>query len=179
MDQHSNISFPIDLIKTSITWDELAIGDKLKGQINELKSWLINKEQRKGNKNSFCILVSGTPESGKTPTVGLLAKEAGKEAYKIDLRAVVSKYIGETEKNLKTLFTQAQDKQWILFFDEADALFGKRTEVKDGHDKYANQEVSYLLQQIESYDGLVVLATNKKDCIDEVFLRRIDASLEF
>jgi SpoVK/Ycf46/Vps4 family AAA+-type ATPase len=176
MDQHSGISFPIDLIKTSVTWDDLTINDKLKGQLNELKSWLKNKEQ---HKNSFCTLFSGPSGSGKTLAAGLLAKEAGKEAYKIDLRAVVSKYIGETEKNLKSLFTRAEDNGWILFFDEADALFGKKTDVKDSHDKYANQEVSYLLQLIENYNGLVILTTNKKDCIDDVFLRRIDAFLEF
>ena len=92
---------------------------------------------------------------------------------------VVSKYIGETEKNLELLFARAEDKDWILFFDEADALFGKRTNVRDAHDKYANQEVSYLLQRIEDYDGLVILATNMKNNIDDAFLRRFNSVVKF
>jgi SpoVK/Ycf46/Vps4 family AAA+-type ATPase len=92
---------------------------------------------------------------------------------------VVSKYIGETEKNLEMLFARAENKKWILFFDEADSLFGKRTNVRDAHDKYANQEVSYLLQRIEDYDGLVILATNMKNNIDEAFIRRFNSILRF
>ena len=92
---------------------------------------------------------------------------------------VVSKYIGETEKNLELLFARAEDKGWILFFDEADALFGKRTNVRDAHDKYANQEVSYLLQRIEDYNGLIILATNMKSNIDDAFVRRFNAILKF
>ena len=95
--------------------------------------------------------------------------------FRIDLSRVVSKYIGETEKNLARLFDQAEHKDWILFFDEADALFGKRTEIRDAHDKYANQEVAYLLQRIESYAGLVILATNQRGNVDEAFLRRFQA----
>jgi len=92
---------------------------------------------------------------------------------------IVSKYIGETEKNLELLFARAEDKGWILFFDEADALFGKRTNVRDAHDKYANQEVSYLLQRIENYNGLVILATNMKNNIDDAFIRRFNSILKF
>jgi SpoVK/Ycf46/Vps4 family AAA+-type ATPase len=92
---------------------------------------------------------------------------------------VVSKYIGETEKNLELLFARAENKNWILFFDEADALFGKRTNVRDAHDKYANQEVSYLLQRIEDYNGLVILATNIKQNIDDAFLRRFNSIIKF
>ena len=92
---------------------------------------------------------------------------------------VVSKYIGETEKNLSNLFSKAENKDWILFFDEADALFGKRTNVKDAHDKYANQEVSYLLQRVEDYNGLVILASNFKNNIDEAFLRRFQSIIHF
>jgi SpoVK/Ycf46/Vps4 family AAA+-type ATPase len=92
---------------------------------------------------------------------------------------VVSKYIGETEKNLENLFAKAEAKQWILFFDEADALFGKRTNVRDAHDKYANQEVSYLLQRVEDFDGLVILATNMKNNIDDAFIRRFNAIIKF
>ncbi|HUP12400.1 MAG TPA: ATP-binding protein, partial [Niastella sp.] len=96
-----------------------------------------------------------------------------------DLSMVVSKYIGETEKNLEMLFARAEDKGWILFFDEADAIFGKRTSVRDAHDKYANQEVSYLLQRIEDYNGLIILATNMKSNIDDAFMRRFNATLRF
>ena len=99
--------------------------------------------------------------------------------FRVDLSRVVSKYIGETEKNLARLFDKAEHKDWILFFDEADALFGKRTEVRDAHDQYANQEVAYLLQRIESYAGLVILATNQRGNIDEAFLRRFQASVNF
>jgi SpoVK/Ycf46/Vps4 family AAA+-type ATPase len=99
--------------------------------------------------------------------------------FRIDLSAVVSKYIGETEKNLASLFDRARHKQWILFFDEADALFGKRTSVKDAHDRFANQEVSYLLQRVEEFDGLVILASNFKTNMDEAFLRRFNAIIRF
>src|SRR6185436_3278807 len=109
----------------------------------------------------------------------VLGNETGKEVFKIDLSMVVSKYIGETEKNLELLFARAEDKDWILFFDEADAIFGKRTSVKDAHDKYANQEVSYLLQRIEEFNGLVILATNLKNNIDQAFIRRFDDIVKF
>ena len=99
--------------------------------------------------------------------------------FRIDLSRVVSKYIGETEKNLARLFDRAEHKDWILFFDEADALFGKRTDVRDAHDKYANQEVAYLLQRIETFSGLVILATNQRGNIDEAFLRRFQAAVHF
>jgi SpoVK/Ycf46/Vps4 family AAA+-type ATPase len=99
--------------------------------------------------------------------------------FRNDLSRVVSKYIGETEKNLSRLFDRAGNKDWILFFDEADALFGKRTEIRDAHDKYANQEVAYLLQRIESFEGLVILATNQRGNVDEAFLRRFQAVVNF
>ena len=99
--------------------------------------------------------------------------------FRIDLSRVVSKYIGETEKNLARLFDRAEHKNWILFFDEADALFGKRTEIRDAHDKYANQEVAYLLQRIEGHSGLVILATNQRGNVDEAFLRRFQAVIHF
>lgn len=99
--------------------------------------------------------------------------------FRIDLSRVVSKYIGETEKNLSRLFDKAEDKSWVLFFDEADALFGKRTDIRDAHDKYANQEVAYLLQRIENYRGLVILATNQRSNIDDAFVRRFQAIIHF
>ena len=102
-----------------------------------------------------------------------------KDVYRIDLSMVISKYIGETEKNLEGLFSVAENKDWILFFDEADALFSKRTGVRDSHDKYANQEVSYLLQRVEDYNGLVILASNMKVNIDDAFTRRFNSQVKF
>ena len=124
-------------------------------------------------------LVFGQSGCGKTFTASLLGKVTGKDVYCIDLSMVVSKYIGETEKNLAKVFELAENKDWILFFDEADALFGKRTNIKDSHDRYANQEVAYLLQRIEDYRGLVVLSTNLKSNIDEAFARRFQSVIRF
>jgi SpoVK/Ycf46/Vps4 family AAA+-type ATPase len=121
----------------------------------------------------------GPAGTGKTLTAALLGRQFGKEVYKIDLSQVVSKYIGETEKNLENIFSKAERKDWILFFDEADALFGKRTQVQNAHDRYANQEVSYLLQRVEDYPGLLILASNFKNNIDEAFLRRFHSILHF
>ena len=112
-------------------------------------------------------------------TACLLGKSTGRDVYKIDLSLVVSKYIGETEKNLAKVFDQAQHKGWILFFDEADALFGKRTETKDSHDRYANQEVSFLLQRIETFDGIAILASNRRENLDEAFARRFESIIYF
>jgi len=130
-------------------------------------------------KPGYRALFHGPPGTGKTLTATLLGKHTDLDVYKVDLSTVVSKYIGETEKNLAHLFDRAENKNWILFFDEADALFGKRTQVQNAHDRYANQEVSYLLQRIESYNGLVILASNFKSNIDEAFLRRFQAMIHF
>jgi SpoVK/Ycf46/Vps4 family AAA+-type ATPase len=121
------------------------------------------------------ILFIGAPGTGKKTLASLIGQQSGKEVYRIDLSMVVSKYIGETEKNLSKIFDAAEHKNWILFFDEADALFGKRTNVRDAHDKYANQEVAYLLQRIEKYNGLVILASNMKNNIDDAFTRRLQS----
>jgi SpoVK/Ycf46/Vps4 family AAA+-type ATPase len=140
-----------------------------------MKEWGMEKHLRQG----FRVLFYGPPGTGKTLTANVLGNETGKDVYKIDLSMVVSKYIGETEKNLELLFARAEDKDWILFFDEADAIFGKRTSVRDAHDKYANQEVSYLLQRIEDFNGLVILATNMKNNIDDAFIRRFNDIVKF
>jgi SpoVK/Ycf46/Vps4 family AAA+-type ATPase len=109
----------------------------------------------------------------------ILAGQLGLDLYKIDLSTVVSKYIGETEKNLSRIFREAETASAILFFDEADALFGKRSEVRDAHDRYANIEVGYLLQRIEEYEGVVILATNLRKNMDDAFVRRMHATVEF
>jgi SpoVK/Ycf46/Vps4 family AAA+-type ATPase len=130
-------------------------------------------------KSGYKALFYGPPGTGKTFTATLLGKEFNKDVYRIDLSQVVSKYIGETEKNLEKVFQKAESRNWILFFDEADALFGRRTSVSTAHDRYANQETSYLLQRIEDFDGLVILASNNKTNIDAAFLRRFNALVHF
>ncbi len=125
------------------------------------------------------VLFAGPPGTGKTMAAEIMAGELRLELYKIDLSTVVSKYIGETEKNLARIFTEAETSNAILFFDEADSLFGKRSEVKDSHDRYANLEISYLLQRMEQYEGAVILATNLQKNMDEAFVRRMHFSVEF
>lgn len=124
-------------------------------------------------------LFAGDSGTGKTLSAQVIAGELGLPLYKIDLSGVVSKYIGETEKNLRTIFEAAHANNAILFFDEADALFGKRSEVKDAHDRYANIEVAYLLQQIEEYEGIAILATNLRQNLDDAFTRRLDFMIDF
>jgi len=125
------------------------------------------------------VLFWGPSGTGKTMAAGILAHELGLDMYKIDLSSVVSKYIGETEKQLNQLFSEAQTSNAILFFDEADALFGKRSEVKDAHDRYANVETAYLLQKMEEYDGIVILTTNFRKNMDDAFARRMHHVVEF
>ncbi|MFT3910816.1 MAG: ATP-binding protein [Ferruginibacter sp.] len=186
-----SISFPAKKIAPEkkddpSTFEDLVIAKELHGQIGELKNWLKFNDHllddfamRNKFRQGYRTLFYGPPGTGKTFTAQILGNDLQKEVYKIDLSMIVSKYIGETEKNLELLFARAEDKGWILFFDEADALFGKRTNVRDAHDKYANQEVSYLLQRIEDYNGLVILATNMKNNIDDAFIRRFNSILKF
>ena len=178
--------FPAKNISTKMEWSDLILNSKTEQQINDIKTWLDHNEafmnewgMDKKIKPGFRALFYGPPGTGKTLTATLLGKQFKKEVYRIDLSQVVSKYIGETEKNLEKIFQMAENKDWILFFDEADALFGKRTSVRDANDKYANQEVSYLLQRIEDFNGLIILATNMKNNIDEAFIRRFNAILRF
>jgi SpoVK/Ycf46/Vps4 family AAA+-type ATPase len=124
-------------------------------------------------------LFTGSPGTGKTMEVEVIAGELLQDVYRIDLSRVVSKYIGETEKNLDRIFTAAEGANAILFFDEADALFGKRGDVKDSHDRYANIEVSYLLQRMEAYRGLAILTTNLKTSMDKAFQRRLRFIVNF
>ena len=178
--------FPARLITTGLHWDDLILKQKTIDEIKEIEVWLqynevlMNDWQMKHKvKPGYRVMFYGPPGTGKTLTAGLLGKYTNKDVYRIDLSMVVSKYIGETEKNLSKLFDKAMNKDWILFFDEADAIFGKRTNVRDAHDKYANQEVSYLLQRIEAHPGLVILASNFKNNIDTAFTRRFQTIIEF
>jgi hypothetical protein len=179
-------SFPAKLITTEMSWSDLVLGQHTLSQINEMKLWLKHYDEmrndlgmRKKLKPGYKMLLHGPPGTGKTLTACLLGKETGRDVYRIDLSLVVSKYIGETEKNLAKVFDKAEHSGWILFFDEADALFGSRTKVDSSHDRYANQEVSYLLQRIEDYDGLVILCSNLKNNIDNAFLRRFQSIIHF
>ncbi|HET8855300.1 MAG TPA: ATP-binding protein, partial [Salinimicrobium sp.] len=180
------LNFPAQRIETELVWEDLVLSAATKKQIKDLENWIQHGDTvlhdwgLKGRvKPGYRVLFYGPPGTGKTMAATLLGKYTGKDVYKIDLSMVVSKFIGETEKNLASLFAQAENKDWILFFDEADALFGKRTNVRDAHDKYANQEVSYLLQRVEAYNGLVILASNFKNNIDEAFLRRFQSIIYF
>lgn len=135
---------------------------------------LMNNELKSSSLSGIRILFTASPSgTGKTLAASYLASRLFLPLYRVDLAALTSKYVGETEKNLSKVFSKAENKDWILFFDEADALFGKRTGVSDAHDRYANQETDYLLQRIEDYEGLVILASNSKDPFDEAFTRRL------
>lgn len=180
------LNFPADRVETQLSWEDLVLPAETLQQVQELLIWLRHGQTLlhdygfgKRLKPGYRALFWGPPGTGKTLTAGLLGKHSGRDVYKIDLSMVVSKYIGETEKNLAGLFDKAENKDWILFFDEADALFSKRTNVRDAHDKYANQEVSYLLQRVEHFSGLVILASNFKSNIDEAFVRRFQSIIHF
>ncbi|MBN1340814.1 MAG: ATP-binding protein, partial [Bacteroidales bacterium] len=173
------IDFPAEYITTELKEEDLVLSPATLKQINDLGNWVKHHDTLMSRWNmsrwfkpGYRVLFHGPPGTGKTLTALILGKSTGRDVFRIDLSMVVSKFIGETEKNLSQLFERAKNKDWILFFDEADALFGKRTHVRDAHDKYANQEVAYLLQRIESHDGLVILASNFKSNIDEAFIRR-------
>jgi len=167
-------------------WNDLILNPKTAEAINDIKIWLehnsifLNKwGMDKKIKQGYRALFYGPPGTGKTLTATLLGKQFQKDVYRIDLSQVVSKYIGETEKNLEKVFNKAEHKEWILFFDEADALFGKRSSVNNAHDRYANQEVSYLLQRVEDFPGLIILASNYKNNIDNAFIRRFNSIINF
>jgi SpoVK/Ycf46/Vps4 family AAA+-type ATPase len=155
-------------------------------QLHELEAWIRHEQVLMGDwglarrlRPGYRCLLYGPPGTGKTLAATLLGKRVGRDVYRVALSTVVSKYIGETEKNLERIFTRAESMSCILFFDEADALFGKRTNVSDAHDRYANQEVAYLLQRIEDFPGVVILASNYSSNIDDAFTRRFQAVVHF
>jgi AAA+ superfamily predicted ATPase len=181
-----NSDFPAKRITTLLEWDDLVLPYNLREDIGDIVRWLNHQDEirelwrlNRIVKPGYRCLFYGASGTGKTLTATLLGKQNGMDVYRVDLSMIVSKYIGETEKNLAKIFDKAAHRNWILFFDEADALFGKRTETQTSNDRHANQEVAYLLQRIEDFAGMVILATNLKDNIDEAFFRRFQSALCF
>jgi hypothetical protein len=178
--------FPAKRLATKMEWSDLVVDEFTAQQLDELRVWLKHGRtlyeewgMDKKLKPGYKALFHGPPGTGKTLTAALLGKLYNLDVYRVDLSMVISKFIGETEKNLEKVFRKAENKNWILFFDEADALFGKRTGISDAHDKYANQEIAYLLQRLEDYPGLVVLASNMRNNVDEAFTRRLQSIIHF
>jgi AAA+ superfamily predicted ATPase len=177
-----------DPIVSTYDWDDIVLPAATKMVLRELAAriglrgrvyteWGFAEKHTLGN--GLLALFTGPSGTGKTMAAQILAADAGVDLYKIDLSRVVSKYIGETEKNLAAVFDEAEATDAVLLFDEADALFGKRTEVRDSHDRYANVEVDYLLQRVEAHDGTVILTTNLERNVDDAFVRRIHVSVDF
>lgn len=175
-------------IEPQYTWDDIVLPADHKTQLREicnqtqyrnlvLNEWGFDRKLSLGK--GLNVLFSGPPGTGKTMAAEVIARELQLDLYKIDLSQIVSKYIGETEKNLNRIFTAAANSNAILLFDEADAIFGKRSEVKDAHDRYANIEIGYLLQKMEEYEGLAILTTNLRSNMDDAFVRRLRFIIEF
>jgi hypothetical protein len=175
-------------IEATATWDTLVLPEKEREQMRQIslhvrqrirvyEGWGFADRSSRGL--GISALFAGPSGTGKTTAAEVLAHELRLDLFRIDLSQVISKYIGETEKNLSRVFDAAEQGAAVLLFDEADALFGKRTEVKDSHDRYANCEVSYLLQRMEAYRGLAILTTNRKSFLDQAFLRRLRFVVEF
>ncbi len=174
-------------IEPVYSWDDIVLARTTAVQLHEIEGAVEHRQRvlsdwgfaRHSRGRGLNVLFSGASGTGKTMAAEVLANELGLDIYEIDLATVVSKYIGETEKNLKRIFSEAQSSNAILFFDEADALFGKRSEVRDAHDRYANLEIAYLLQLMEEYEGMAILATNLSRNVDEAFARRMQYVIEF
>ena len=177
-------------IKPALSWKDLTLPEDQRGMLRQIVdkvrdcNYLNDSEGRgrvrtRSGRLGLIALFIGEWGAGKTMAAEVLANELHMELYHIDLSSVVSKYIGETEKNLGKVFDVAEKNGAILFFNEADALFGKRSEVKDSHDRYANIEVSYLLQRMEAFSGLCILTTNLRSALDSAFQRRLRFVVEF
>ena len=178
--------FPAKLLSTELKWNDLVLNSVVMDEVENVNTWIqyqndiINNSNlsKKINRGYKCLFY-GPPGTGKTLTTSLIGKHNNIDVYRVDLSQIVSKYVGETEKNLSKVFDIAENKNWILFFDEAESLFSKRTMVGDSKDRFANQQTAYLLQRIEDYRGLVILATNLKPNIDRAFSRRIQSVINF
>jgi hypothetical protein len=177
-----------ELVTTSLTWDDIVLSPLVMDGVVELVSTINNQTQvmerwgfdrKVAYGRAVSALFSGPPGTGKTMVASLIARELGLELFRVDLSRIVSKYVGETEKNLGRAFDEAENSQAVLLFDEADALFAKRTDVRSSNDRYANLEVNYLLQRLESFEGIVLLTTNNASSIDDAFRRRLRFRIEF
>jgi len=178
--------FPAAKIHTSLNINDLILSPQVMEEVMHIQTWMDHQKELSQNphlskrfKRGYRALFFGPPGTGKTLTASLLGAKHNRLVYRVDLSQIVSKYIGETEKNLANVFDIAENKDWILFFDEAESLFSKRTDVGDSKDKFANQETSFLLQRIEDFDGLIILATNLKPNIDRAFTRRFQTIINF
>lgn len=184
--QESSSAFPAQQITTNMNWEDVVLDEVVMEQVQEINQWLQHGETlmqqwdlAKKIKPGYRALFCGPPGTGKTLTATLIGKVAQREVYRVDLSMVVSKYIGETEKNLAKIFDAAAHQNWILFFDEADALFGKRTAAISSNDRHANQQTAYLLQKIEDFPGVVILASNLRANMDDAFTRRFQSIITF
>ena len=175
-------------IESKFTWDDLIVNRKIKNKLmlacDRLKHrYILNEKYGLSAKYSYgtgiSVLLYGPPGTGKTMSAQIIANEVGLDIYRIDISQITSKYVGETEKNLSDIFNEARNSNLILFFDEADSLFAKRTEIHDSNDKYSNAETSYILQKIEEYDGMCILATNLLTNFDPALMRRITYAIGF
>jgi hypothetical protein len=183
---HYSPDFPAQRVTTPLAWSDLVLDHPVLDQLREMQTWLTHQDDilrdehlRRHLKPGYRALFYGPPGTGKTLTACLLGQVTGHEVYRVDLSMLVSKYIGETEKNLARVFDTAERRRWMLFFDEADALFGKRTMASSSNDRHANQEIAYLLQRIEDFAGVIVLSSNLKANMDEAFARRFQAMIHF
>lgn len=181
-----NIGFPAKRITTEMNWEDMVLDYQVTVELEEINTWISSSETIMKDwglsrflKAGYRSLFYGPPGTGKTLAATLLGKKNNMDVYRVDLSMIVSKYIGETEKNLARVFDLAENRNWILFFDEADALFGKRTSTNTSNDRHANQEVAYLLQRIEDFPGMIILATNLRSNIDEAFSRRFQSVIYF
>lgn len=181
-----SMNFPAKRLSTRLDWSDLVLDPYVLSEISEISAWIEHQKTimdewglSKQLKRGYRSLFYGPPGTGKTLTACLIGKQMGLDVYRIDLSQVVSKYIGETEKNMAKIFDLAENKNWVLFFDEADALFGKRTSTSDSKDRHSNQEVAYLLQRVEDFSGVIILATNLKANMDIAFSRRFQTIIYF
>ncbi|PTB96119.1 AAA family ATPase, partial [Marivirga lumbricoides] len=178
---------PAHLLETKLSWDDLVLNPSTDEKLAELKDALLYKDQLSEEwglgahlKPGYRAIFYGPSGTGKSLTATLLGKMLDRDVYRVDLSAIISKYIGETEENLRKLLSKSEDKGYILFFDEGDALFGSRSDdVQNSNDQHQNQLIAYLLQAIENFNGIIILATNMKHNMDSAFSRRFQSSIFF
>ncbi|TND07813.1 MAG: ATPase AAA [Bacteroidetes bacterium] len=185
-DMLNDPDFPVEEISTVRKWEDLMLTRFQESLVNQLFNWIKHRDKlldewnmSKTRSRGFIALFHGLPGTGKTLTAKLIGKKINKKVYRVDLSRIISKYIGETEKNISRLLARAKQDDAILLFDEADALFGRRTPVQSAHDRYANQEIAYLLQAVEDSENMVILTSNLFDNIDKAFARRIQLVVQF